>query len=410
MPHFQYKGRNKHGELIEGELEASTKVTVATHLSRLEITPISIQSTAKLIRMSELPKWFVWARPKDTDLSMFAKQMHRLLKSSVPINHALKVVIDSNKSHNLRNALTRVLIDLESGYTIARCFQNQGYVFPAFFTAMIDVGEQTGKLDTMFEQIHRYLETEIITKKRIQSAMRYPTIVFAAIVAALAMMNFFVIPAFKSFFDSMQAQLPWATQWLIAISNFCMNYGWAIGLGVMLVLIAYPICMTKQAIRLRWDQVKLRLPWVGSLLHRAMMARFTRSLAMAYQSGLPLVDAILVVAKSTDNVYITQELRSLTNAIEKGESFAVVAKKSHLFSPITVQMIAVAEETGQISENLVQVAEFYEQDVDFDIKKMNDLLEPILILIIALMVLVLALGVFLPLWDLSSVAMQKIRS
>lgn len=410
MPYYQYKGRTKYGELIKGVLEAASEVTVASHLQRLEITPVDIQPTAKPMHLTDVMRWFALSKIKDTDLCVFARQMQSLLKSSVPFNRAIGVVIESSKNQMLRDALTKVLLDLESGYPIARCFQNQDTLFPAFFTAMIDVGEKTGRLGEVFGQIHRFMENEIITKKRLKSAARYPLIVLVAILFALVLMNFFVIPAFRGFFDSMEASLPWATLWLIGFSDFCVQHAWAILFVGCSLVASISLSLSFASVRLRRDKWMLRLPIIGSLMHRAMMARFARSLSMAYQSGLPLDEAILVVAKSTNNLYMTQAIRRLTKGIEHGELLSQVGKRSGLFSPITIQMIAIAEETGQVTENLIQVAQFYEEDVDYDIKRMNDLLEPILIGIIALMVLVLALGVFLPLWDLSSVMMSKIRS
>lgn len=410
MPHFHYQGRNKFGDLIEGVIEAHHEGIVATHLSRLEITPVAIKKTAKKILVKDLPKWVPFWRPKDTELSLFAKQMHSLLKGGVPINRALIVVIESSKNVVLRNALTNIILDLESGYPLARCFQKQGFIFPDFFTAMIDVGENTGKLEDVFLQIHYYLETDIITKKRIKSALRYPLIVLSAIVFALIVINFFVVPAFKGFFDSMDATLPGPTRLLIFVSDFSLAYWW---LGILMMIVGVMIYLSlinKPRYRAMWDKAKLKLPIVGSIIHRAIMARLARSLAMALKSGLPLMEAIHVVAKSTDNQYITMKVLHMTKGLEHGESLSQTAKTSRIFSSMTIQMLMVAEETGNMDDNLLEVAQYYEEDVDYDIKRLNDMLEPILIGVIAVLVLILALGVFLPLWDLSAVAMNKIRN
>ncbi len=409
MRYFHYQGRNKHGEMIEGILEANHHTVVVTHLQRLNITPINIHETQKQVVVSDLPKWIPIGRPKDSDLSLLARQMYSLLKGGVPINRALQVVIDSNRNQVLRNALTHIVLDLESGYPLAQCFQKQGRIFPEFMTSMIEVGENTGQLDVVFDQIHYYLETEIITKKRIKSALRYPMIVLSAITIALVAINFFVVPSFKNFFDSMGATLPLATRILMGVSDFCLNYWWLLLLGFISGFGLLIFLMTKKSFRWQWDKLKLQLPLIGSILHRSIMARFTRSLAMAHQSGLPLLEAISVVSKSTDNIYMTSQISKMIIGIKSGENFAYVAKKSNIFSTLTVQMLMVSEETGKINENLLDIAQFYEEDVDYDIKRLNDLLEPILIGVIAVLVLILALGVFLPLWDLSAVAMHKIR-
>ncbi|HET9844032.1 MAG TPA: type II secretion system F family protein [Gammaproteobacteria bacterium] len=409
MPYYFYKGRNKQGQNIEGVLEASNEHIVFVQLGRLEIIPVSIQKTTKPLYVQDLSRYLPFLRPKLTELAIFAKQMYSLLKANVPVNHALQVVIESNKNAILNNALTNIILDLESGFSLARCFQKQGFLFPPFISAMIDIGENTGQLEEAFHQIHHYLEADILTRKRIKSAFRYPLIVLVAIIFALSVINFLVVPAFQRFFESLDAQLPFATRWLIEISRFSLTYWPLLVLALAVFIGVYFFIMNQPAYRYYWDKVKLQIPLVGSIIHRSILARFTRSLSAAHSHGLPLLDAIQVVAKSTDNLYITDKILQMRTGLERGETLAITAKNTKVFSSLVIQMIIVGEETGNIDANLMEIAEFYESDVDYDIKRLSDALEPVLVAIIAGVVLILALGVFLPLWDLSSVAMHKIR-
>ncbi len=403
---YSYEGRNRQGHLIEGYMEARCEKSVVQYLSRLEITPVTIKRVSNNWSSKDVKTLF--AKPNLKELALFAKQMNSLLKGGVPVNTALKVVIETIKTDALIQGLTQVVLDLESGNSLARCFQKQNHIFPDFFTSMVEVGEHTGMLDEVFLQIHDYLQMEIKTKQRIQTALRYPMIVVLTIFFAVIMINFFVIPSFKDFFMSMDAELPFATQWLIAFSNACLEYWW-VGLTLVVGGIGgWRYWLSQETGRLFWDRFKLSWPLIGSIIHRSTLSRFTRSLSIALHAGLPLLDAIEVVAHAADNRYITNKILTMRKGLERGEPLSVCAMHTNIFTPLVIQMISVSEHTGNLNDNLIEISYHFESDVDYDLKRLSDLLEPLLIGVIAAMVLILALGVFLPLWDLSAVAMNQV--
>jgi MSHA biogenesis protein MshG len=277
-------------------------------------------------------------------------------------------------------------------------------VFNTLFVSMISVGENTGQLDQAFRQLSVYLELERETRKRIKQATRYPLFVLSAMAVALVVINLFVIPAFSRVFAQFKADLPWATQVLIGTSQFFQDFWWLLALLFGASLYGFFKWIETDAGALKWDQIKLRLPIVGGIFERIALARFTRTFAMMYRAGVPLLQTLSINSASVGNRYIGQAILAMREGIERGEALTRTASTSGLFTPLVLQMMAVGEETGALDDLFVEVADFYEQEVDYDLKQLADAIEPILIVAMGIMVLVLALGVFLPMWELGSAA------
>ena len=220
---------------------------------------------------------------------------------------------------------------------------------------------------------------------------------------AIGVINVLVVPAFAQLFASFDAELPWQTRVLIWCSAFTINNWYWIVLAVVASFCCWRSYVNTKAGRLWWDRLKLRIPLVGSIFERIILARFARTFSTVAMAGVPIIQALSVVANALGNAYVTDRIGRMASHIERGESFSRTAANSDLFSPLVLQMIAVGEETGNMDELLEEVADFYEQEVDYDLKKLSDKIEPILLVVVAGMVLILALGVFLPMWDLSSV-------
>ena len=262
------------------------------------------------------------------------------------------------------------------------------------------VGENTGNLDQAFLQLSEYLEREQETRKQIKSATRYPMFVMIAIVIALVVMNIFVIPTFAGLFSRLGADLPAMTKFLIGMSNLFVNY-WHVMLGGVIagIFILRRYLNTERG-RYRWDRLQLRVPAVGSIIERSLLARFSRSFSMMLSSGVPMTSALNLVADAVSNSYMADKIIGMRLGIEKGESLSRVSQSSGLFTPLVLQMVNVGEETGRVDELLADSAEYYEREVDYDLKSLTSKIEPILIGVVAVMVLVLALGIFTPMWDL----------
>ena len=403
MPSYAYKARNQSGNLIEGVIESENTKSAAQLLTSRELTPISIsEHIVKADTMEQLNHWLAIKSLKLDDIMLFSRQMHSLSKAGVPIIRAIHSLTESTRNTALASALTDISHSLEGGQALRQAMAEHPKIFSNLFISIINVGEATGGLDQAFLQMSQYLEREKETQSRINAALRYPTMVIIAISIAMAIVNIYVIPAFKGVFDKMGAELPWQTKLLMTVSDFSVEF-WPYILG-LLVITSYALIKYIETPKgeLRKDQLILKLPAVGSIIHRATMERFSRSFAMILSSGVPLIQGITIVSGAIGNVYIGSKLDTMRIGIEKGDSISRMAMSIGLFPPLVIQMIMVGEETGNISEMLLEVADFYESEIDTELKNLASVIEPFLLVIIGIMVLVLALGIFLPMWNLSS--------
>ncbi len=406
MATFRYSGRNAEGVKVAGIVDGNSAEAVASELLGKSITPLTIeaQNAADADVFAALGEKL---RRKHVDLDeliIFCRQMYSLAKAGVPIIRAIAGLGESNRNLYFREVLQKVRSDLEGGVSMAVALNAHPKVFGTLFVSMISVGENTGQLDQAFRQLASYLELERETRKRIKQATRYPLFVLSAMAVALTVINLFVIPAFSKVFAQFQAQLPLPTRILIATSQFFQDYWWLLALLLGGSLYAFFKWIETEAGALKWDQLKLRLPIVGGIFERIALARFTRTFAMMYKAGVPLLQTLSINSASVGNKYIGQAILGMRESVERGEALTRSASASGLFTPLVLQMMAVGEETGALDDLFVEVADFYEQEVDYDLKQLADAIEPILIVAMGVMVLILALGVFLPMWELASAA------
>jgi MSHA biogenesis protein MshG len=407
MPLFAYKARNSRGDAVKGQIEAPSEDSVATQLINGGITPIEIHETIVQKHAFEtLRRKFGAAKPSLDDLILFCRQMHTLSKAGVPLIRGISGLADTTRNARLANALDNMVLELEAGRELSIAMTLQGDLFSTLMTSMVRVGENTGKLDTAFLQLARYLELERDTRSRIKQAIRYPLFVLFAIGVAITIVNILVIPAFSDMFNSMKMTLPWQTRALVAVSDFTVAY-WYYLLGLFLAaLYSFRYYINTSHGKYKWDKAKLNLPIVGSIIRRALLSRFARSFAMASRSGVPLIQALTVVARAMDNDYVAEKILSMRNGVERGDSLTRTAVSTALFTPLVVQMLSVGEETGAVDDMLDEVADFYEREVDYELKNLSQAIEPILIISVGILVLILALGIFLPLWEIYALSRQ----
>jgi MSHA biogenesis protein MshG len=251
------------------------------------------------------------------------------------------------------------------------------------------------------------MEFERDVRERIKQAMRYPTFVIIAMAIALVVINVFVIPVFAKVFAGFNAELPLMTRLLLGFSAWVVAWWPMMLAGVVAAAVGVRAYLRTPKGRYRWDSRKLKLPIVGDIVLKATLARFSRSFALSSQSGVPLVQALTVVAQTVDNAYIGSRIEQMRDGIERGESISRCAAATGVFTPVVLQMIAVGEETGELDSLLFEIAGMYERETDYNIKGLSTSIEPILLGVIAVLVLVLALGVFLPLWSMGQAAMGR---
>ncbi len=404
MPYFIYKGRNPRGDLVQGQLEAGTIDAVASQLMNTGVTPIDIHESREGDEHDRdiLSRLFA-EKPGLEDLILFARQMYILMKAGVPMTRSLMGLIQSTRNPYMADALRDVLTSIESGRELGASLALHPEIFSTLFISMVRVGENTGRLEEAFMRIYQYLELEKETRQRVKAALRYPAFVLVAIGIAITVINLWVIPAFVGLFERSNVPLPWQTKVLIGTSNFFVN-GWPFMLAFLVIGIGgFRYYITTEKGHYWWDKTKLRIPLVGGIIKRAILGRFARAFSMSLTSGVPLIQALTVVARSVDNDYIGESILGMRNGVERGDSLTRTAAATGQFSPLVLQMLAVGEETGEVDKLLAEVADYYEREVDYDIRNLSSTIEPVMIVAIGIMVLLLALGVFLPMWDIAQV-------
>ncbi len=409
MASFNYRGRNAQGGIVEGVLEAATVDAVATQLMNSGVTPVDIaEATAPGGDVfAGIRKVLTAEAPGLEDLILFSRQMYTLMRAGVPINQAMDGLARSTRNQILVEVLGEIQIDLESGRDFSTALGRHPKIFSSLFVNTIRIGENTGRLDEALLRLSDYLELERDTRARIKSALRYPTFVIIAITVAMGIINVVVIPQFARVFERANVELPFATRILIGTSNFFVAYWPAMVVALVVAIFAVRNYVRTERGRYQWDKYKLRIPIIGSILYRATLGRFARSFSMSLSAGVPLLQALNVVSRAIDNEFIGGRVRDMRESVERGDSLTRSAAQTDMFSPLVLQMLSVGEESGSIDDLLAEVAGFYEREVDYDIKNLAQTIEPILIVVIAAMVLVLALGVFLPMWDLASVKLNR---
>lgn len=404
MPLFIYKARNAQGELLDGRIEAGSVDAVASQLINSNITPLEIneeQAPPELLK--KLNEWLKSRKPRLDDLIFFSRQLYTLMRAGVPIIRALNGLADNLSNLVLRKTLKEIVVSLESGRDLSGALARHPKIFNHLFVSMVQVGESTGQLDNAMLKLSEYLEREKDTRDKIKQAMRYPMIVIGAIVAAIVVINIFVIPKFAGIFAKFGADLPWQTKVLMNMSSFMVNY-WPYLLALLIGLVVwFRSFINSERGNYVWDRFKLRIPVVGTILYEALLARFATSFALTLKSGVPLVQGLHVTSHAVDNMYVGDKIAQMRIGVERGDSLTRTAASSKMFTPLTIQMMQVGEETGAVDEMLENVAHFYDREVDYKLKNLSSAIEPILIVIVGAMVFMLALGVFLPLWELSAV-------
>ena len=387
-------------------MEAQTEYSVADQLMDMGVTPVDI---AVEVVKTKAEGWLQRKSRKpvvDEDIMLFSRQMYTLNKAGVPIFQALAGLEGSASKLSMIELIRDIRSSLNQGRELSAALAVHQGIFGAFYISMVRVGELTSRLTEVFLSLNEHLEFERDVRERIKEAMRYPVFVMIALAIAVVVLNVFVIPVFAKIFATFKAPLPLVTQGLLAFSGWMVTW-WPLLIvaGVTVVFIGRRYLKTTAG-RYLWDSRKLRLPIVGDILLKAALARFSRSFALTIQSGVPLDQALTVVAQTVDNVFLSARIGQMRNGIERGGSITRCATATGIFTPMVLQMLSVGEETGELDALLFEIAGMYERETSHSIKGLSSAIEPLLLAVVGAMVLLLALGVFMPMWNLGAAAMN----
>lgn len=407
MPQFTYTARDAGGGLLQGVIEGDNASAIASELMRAGNTPLDI-AEATAVGATMASRRFSLGRKEKVrheDLLMFSRQIHTLLKAGIALTRALAGLQES-ASPAMGQVIRQTRESLESGNELSTSLARQTGVFSGFYVAMVRVGEMTGRLDEVFLRLFHHLEFEKLMRDQVKSALRYPSFVIAVMLVAVGVVNTFVIPAFQKVFDGFGAELPFMTQLLVGFSKFTLQAWPALLLGTAAAVFGFRRWTATEAGRYAWDRFTLQIPIAGKIIRKATLARFSRSFALALKSGVPVVQAMMVVANTVDNAFYARAIEKMRDGVERGDSVLRTAAASGIFTPVVLQMIAVGEESGTLDEMLGEVADFYQHEVEYELKTLSSQIEPILIVFLGVLVLILALGVFLPIWDLGKAGIK----
>ena len=409
MALYEWRGRNNRGEAVNGQLEAMTESGVADQLKAIGVAPVHIAPAKAEVEATSDTWWDRINRKPvvDEDLMVFSRQMYTLNKAGVPILRAFSGLQASAVKPAMVELLKDIRSSLDQGRELSAAMARHQDLFGGFYVSMIRVGEMTGRLTEVFLRLNEHMEFERDVRERIKQAMRYPIFVMIAMAVAVVILNIFVIPVFAKVFAGFNAELPLITRGLLGFSAWMIKWWSLLIAGSVATWFGVRSYLRTPEGRYRWDARKLKLPIIGEIILKATLARFARSFALSSQSGVPLVQALTVVAQTVDNAYIGARIEQMRDGIERGESISRCAAATGVFTPVVLQMINVGEETGELDNLLFEIAGMYERETDYNIKGLSAAIEPSLLAVIGVLVLLLALGVFLPLWNMGQAAQGR---
>jgi MSHA biogenesis protein MshG len=411
MARFTYRGRNGAGEIVRGTMEGATAGAVADLLFGTGVTPLEIKPSTASADKAETGAGshinLFKQKVEHMDVLLFSRQIHTLLRAGVPIMRALAGLQESSTNPAMRDVLQDVRESLDSGRELSISLARHPGVFSPFYLSMVRVGEMTGRLEEVFIRMFDHLAFEQFMQEQVKSALRYPSFVVAAMAVAMVIVNIFVIPAFANVFKGYGAELPLMTRLLIGFSDFMVGWWHVLLLAVVAAIFGFNTWRRTSAGRYIWDRFKLKIPIAGKIIRKATLARFAASFALASRSGVPIIQALSNVAETVDNAYISAKVEKMRDGVERGESILRTSISAGVFTPVVLQMIAVGEESGALDDMMKEIADMYQSEVEYELKTLAQQIEPILIVALGIMVLILALGIFLPLWDMGKVALRK---
>jgi|GEM_PF-1913655 len=399
MNDFNYIARNSDGALLEGSQRGASADNVASALKKANLVPIKIIKRpeswrAKIKAFGQVSITSI----SETQRLMFCRQMESLLRTGLSVSTALDSVARSVHSVDIKASLSRVSDDVSAGHELATALQRDNKILPPLAISLIHAGEQVGQLDVAFGQICEQLEREQATRRDVWEALRYPIIVIIALIAVLMVLNIFAVPAFQRIFSQLGADLPWATQILVAASEFINDHGVTFAVIIIASLFLLSVALRFHEVELVWCKTKMKIPLVSRIFNYCMMSRFCDSLSIMVDSGIPLMRALNISADITGNSYFKSRMQHLKKHLKAGGSLESAAKRTGLFSPVVIEMLTVGESSGSLSRLLKQVGIYYETEARYQAKQLSSLIQPLLLCFLAGVVAIFAMGVYLPMW------------
>ena len=397
MPLYKYKARDRQGKLIKGLYEADDKNYVLNHLREQNYYPLYLE---EYYEGKDLLDYFRYRKVRIRDIAVFCRQFATLITSGVSIIECLDILKKQSESNTLKEALGEIYEDVQKGKSLTETLKNYRDIFPLFLINMIEVGEASGNLDKVLERAANHYEKEYRLKQKIKAAMTYPIMVTIVAFMIVVFLITYVLPTFVSLFASVGAVLPLPTRILLKISNIFNNY-WYVILGLLVII----YFLVKQYINsekgsYQKDMLKLTLPFYKKFYTKVITSQFTRTLGILLNSGVPIIQSLDILSKVVDNKIISDNLEDAKELVKKGNSLSKVLNNMKIFSPMVIQMVSIGEESGALDRLLEKTADFFDNEVENTVNQMASLIEPLIIIALALVVGFVVVSIALPIYEL----------
>ncbi len=398
MATFAYTARDNDGRVITGTLEGESEIAVVARLQEMGYFITDLQRRIKRPTLEDVLQRFRGVRLKD--LTVFTRQFATMINAGLAILAGLSILEVQSENKRLKEILGAVRADIEQGAPLSDALAKHPETFNSLYVNMVRAGEAGGVHDDFLARLAGFLEKELALRQKVRAAMIYPAVIASAAVLIVSFLVFYILPTFVSFFTSLNVPLPAPTRLLIAITVGARRFWYIILLVIVAAVYGARYYISTPEGRARYDRFKLRMPVFGSIVHKVAMARFARTLGTLVRSGVPILQALDVVAKAVDNTVVTQAVAAVRSSIREGESIALPLQASGIFPPMVVHMVSVGERTGQLDEMLMKVSDFYDTEVEYAVAGLTSILEPALIIVMGGIVGFVVISFYLPLFNL----------
>ena len=395
---FTWEGTDRKGNRIKGETRAATIALARADLRRQGITPLKIRRKSTSIFSNRKQKI------TSKDIAVFSRQLATMMSAGVPMVQAFDIVGRGHNNASMQEMILSIKADVEGGTSLTASLRKHPLHFDDLFCNLVEAGEQAGVLETLLDKIATYKEKTESLKAKIKKALFYPTAVIVVAILITAIIMIFVIPQFKDLFSSFGADLPAFTRVVITISDFVAAYWWAV-LGAVVAVIVTSSNIWKRSPKFRetLDRILLKIPVIGSIMHKAALARFCRTTGTMFAAGVPLVEALQSVAGATGSAVYEKAVLVMRDDVATGQSLQLAMRQQGLFPHMVIQMVTIGEESGALDDMLSKVADFYEEEVDNAVDALSSLLEPLIMVVLGTVIGGLVVALYLPIFQLGSV-------
>ncbi len=399
MATFAYVGRTRQGTVRKGEVTAKTRDEVVAILRKQQVLPTSIRQKARELSFS-MPS--LGGGVGDRELAIFTRQFSTMIDAGLPLVQCLEILSAQTDNKKLAAAIAQLRVDVEAGSTYADALKKHPKIFDDLYVSLVSAGEAGGILDTILSRLSKHIEKTMALKKKIKSAMVYPAVIVVVAVVVVSVLLVYVIPIFAQMFVDFGGTLPALTQIVITMSNFAQRYWWMILGGMIGLGIGIKKWHDTPSGRAVIDRLLLQTPVIGDLIRKASVAKFTRTLGTLISSGVPILDGMAIVSKTSGNVVIEKAIMTARQSISEGKTVAEPLAASKVFPPMVVQMIAVGETTGALDAMLGKIADFYDDEVDNGVATLTSLLEPMLMVFLGVVIGFIVIAMYLPIFKMAA--------